>query len=146
MDKKAKARYLLFPSSLAASLGTHQVLQLYYKRLIGLVKTQVRSGKGQVMGSEVLHAIRVKMDSKTSQANNMTCSWIWKTNAFPKMKFFLWPCFQGRIAKRELLLKRDIIELPSCPLCHDNIELLFIFFETVKWLGMFGMLFTSPQP
>lgn len=80
--------------------------------------------------------------------NNMTCSWIWKTNAFPKMEFFLWPCFQGRIATRELLWKKrhHIIEWPSCPLCHDNIELLFIFFETVKWLGMFGMLFTSPQP
>lgn len=38
--------------------------------------------------------------------NNMTCSWIWKTNAFPKMKLFLWPCFQGRIATRELLWKK----------------------------------------
>jgi len=43
------------------------------------------------------------MDSNTSQQHDL---WIWKTHAFPKIEFFLWPCFQGRIATRELLWKK----------------------------------------
>lgn len=70
------------------------------------MKKKVRSVKGQVMGSAVLHAIRIKMDSKTSQANNMTCSWIWKTNAFPKMKFF-----SCGLAFRAIVLKTQLIRL-----------------------------------
>ena len=48
--------------------------------------------------------------------------WIWKLNALPRIKMFLWLCAHGSIGVKACLMRRGVVEEESCPICQGTSE------------------------
>jgi len=49
-------------------------------------------------------------------------NWIWKINAPPKIKCFIWKCWHQSIPARAILGARGLNIAFSCPFCNDTSE------------------------
>ncbi|KAK7828264.1 putative ribonuclease h protein [Quercus suber] len=49
-------------------------------------------------------------------------AWVWKANAIPKIKCFIWQCCHESILVRAVLAKRGILDFDTCPLCNNYPE------------------------
>ena len=48
--------------------------------------------------------------------------WIWKLNALPRIKTFLWMCAHGSIGVNACLVRRGVVEEESCTICQWTSE------------------------
>ena len=48
--------------------------------------------------------------------------WIWKLNALPRIKTFLWMCAHGSIGVKACLVRRGVVKEESCPICQGTSE------------------------
>ena len=48
--------------------------------------------------------------------------WIWKLNALPRIKTFLWMCAHGSMRVKAWLVRREVVEEESCSICQGTSE------------------------
>ena len=61
-------------------------------------------------------------DQKLSEGRPWQFKWIWKIDAMPKIKIFLWQMCHNVLPARGTLLRQRCRVDPQCPLCLDDIE------------------------
>lgn len=59
-----------------------------------------------------------------TEADMFVCDfeWIWKLNTLPRIKTFLWMCAHGSIGVKACLVRREVVEEESCPICQRTLE------------------------
>lgn len=67
---------------------------------------------------------------------------IWRFQAPPKVKHFVWHCVRGAIATWEDLFRRRCTVNPCCPICHDQTESVKHLILLCPWMQ--PVWFSSP--
>lgn len=67
---------------------------------------------------------------------------IWKLNTPPRIQSFMWKTFHRALATMVDLFKRRSSPSPTCPICHNNDELMEHLFLLCPWVEniWFGMV------